>query len=70
MIFYFHGLVEFLSTKNNLDATIFTKAKLVPDLSFESILLLVDIRSTEWRVDRKKNDDWPKKFLIKFLYVL
>ena len=33
-------------------------------------LLLVDIRSTKWRVDRKKNDDWPKKFLIKFLYVL
>ena len=30
----------------------------------------VDIRSTEWRVDRKKNDDWPKKILIKFLYIL
>ena len=31
---------------------------------------LVDIWSTKWRVDRKKNDDWPKKILIKFLYIL
>ena len=34
------------------------------------MFFLVDIWSTEWRVDRKKHDDWPKKILIKFLYVL
>ena len=39
----------------------------VLNLSF--IDILVDIRSTEWRVDGKKNDCWPKK-KIKFLYVL
>ena len=31
---------------------------------------MVDIRSTEWRVDGKKNDCWPKKKKIKFLYIL
>ena len=35
-----------------------------------AILSKVDIRLTEWRVDRKKNDDWLKKILIKFLYIL
>ena len=35
-----------------------------------SLKILVDIWLTEWRVDGKKNDCWPKKFLIKFLYVL
>ena len=30
----------------------------------------VDKWSTEWRIDRKKKDDWPKKNLIKFLYIL
>ena len=43
---------------------------IVPIIIETLFIQMVDIRSTEWHVDRKKNDDWPKKFLIKFLYIL
>ena len=43
---------------------------IVPIIIETLFIQMVDIRSTEWHVDRKKNADWPKKFLIKFLYIL
>ena len=67
------GLTELRVNQNELNISLIStytaiRIHLENDVKLQN--KMVDIWLTEWRVDGKKNDCWPKKKKIKFLYVL